>query len=352
MKRTILILLFLLSFTTVCAAKNITINYETDTVFTNGMSLDEQKLNIEKKTYKRLIKEVEDQYGTAITSYTETRNFVLVEDIIAKSTSVGVKIKKKEHKLIEKGGAAMVHSVFSFVVDTDKIVNYRPDLEKLHRAEEALKREQERNQQLDQDLTQQKKINSMLDYAPAKGRDEDNKGYTYLMNEVVPLLNAGRISDAHAKIQMCKMFFQTDHPEYEYYLGLILLEQKRYKEAEACFDKANNLHSTARYLKSKGDALYYQGNYEGARLTYEQVISIKQNSAAAWANLGACLWYLYRDKDVSKAVKAYDKACAIGGSPRARQIRDSLEGQYVPYHSNKPGTGKATKYSRRVLPLC
>lgn len=346
-----LVIALMFSFVSGCSAKSITLNYDIETVYHSETSLDEQKLNIEKNICRRLIEEIEEQYGTAITSYTEVRNFVLVEDIIAKSTSVGVKIKKKKHTLTEQNGMAVIRSEFTFVVDTDKIIHYRPDLERLRRVEESLKQEKERNRQLDQDLSKQKEINSMLDYAPATGRDKDSKGYQYLMNTVVPLLNAGRIDQAYTAAQTCRTFFQADHPEYEYYLGLILLEMKQYQQAHACFDRAYALHPTARYLKSKGDALFYLGNYEGARQTYERVIAIKQNSAAAWANLGACLWYLQGHENVNYALTAYDKACEIGGVPRARAIRNSLETQYTPGQYRRYD-GKRKKYARLILPLC
>lgn len=342
--RTILLCLVFLLFTASCAAKTLNLKYEENTTYLTELTIEEQKLAIEKRIYKKLLNDIESQYGTAITSYSEVRNFVMVEDIIAKSTSVGVKIKAKKHDLIERSGKVMIFSSIAFVVDTDKIVQYRPDLERLHKAEEALRLEREQNKKLNADLEEQKTINSMLDYAPGETSQEE---FSWLQTVIEPLLRGKQANIA--KTQLEDHMTRVPSPEWAYYYGRALMELKLYQHAYKNFELAYSLKPTARYLKSKGDVLFLMGQYDSARTVYEQVLKIKRNSAATWANLGACLWYL---DYVPSAIEAYDKACEIGGCPRAETIRASLEGQYIPYHANKPGSGKRTKYARQVLPLC
>lgn len=91
--------------------------------------------------------------------------------------------------------------------------------------------------------------------------------------------------------------------------GLLLLEEKRYKEAIELYDWSIQLQpDNDRAWYGRGDALANLGRYEEALSSFNQAVKLNSEHAEAWTFRGVVLIHLKRYRE---ALESCDRALAI-----------------------------------------
>lgn len=154
-------------------------------------------------------------------------------------------------------------------------------------------------------------------------------------NEFKRAYEAGRLSEAEAAIRRAIALRPTDQRYAS--LGLTLIRQGRYQEAEEALKKAKALAGgrmpddirdayTALYF-NKGNYLYNQRRYAEAEAAYRNALGFDPNDSAAYNNLGLAL---KSQKRYEEAIKAYEKALKIDGTySHAKKNLESLKALLV-----------------------
>ncbi|MDX2229458.1 MAG: tetratricopeptide repeat protein [Leptolyngbyaceae cyanobacterium bins.349] len=129
-------------------------------------------------------------------------------------------------------------------------------------------------------------------------------------NSIVTALQyqrTGRLAEAE---QVYKLLLQEQPHSIDALnlLGALVYEDKRFEEAQDCFEKVLSLQPGAESHNSMGIVLKAQGKYEEAVEHYEKALALKPNQPEVLSNLGNAL------KETGKlaaAIAAYEQAIAL-----------------------------------------
>jgi tetratricopeptide (TPR) repeat protein len=125
-------------------------------------------------------------------------------------------------------------------------------------------------------------------------------------NKSIVMLNLGSISDAEKVIDIAYAMFPKN-PQVLCKKGIILLSQKKPKEAEKYFINALRLWFDEEFLVNKAGAELDQRHYKESIITCEKLIKYNPEEAQAWTIKGLALRALHQPNKASLCFKKAKK---------------------------------------------
>lgn len=127
------------------------------------------------------------------------------------------------------------------------------------------------------------------------------------ISTALQLHQAGKLVEAE-KLYTKILKKHPDSAETLNLLGLLNLQNNKFKDAVSYIKKATELVPCAYFYDSLGRAYFEDGNFEGAIESYKNALKLNDNDFDIWFNLGLA----YKNiNQLDKSIEAYQKALSI-----------------------------------------